>query len=85
MPKTVESLFIELDELKQKIAIKKALAGFLRTRYMSRDGLPPQSTIAYDRSVVTEDVVFEIVGELEKESEDMETAVQAFLQETLDD
>ena len=81
---TVNDLIRSIDESKQKIAVKRALIGFLRTRYLSRDGLPPQSTISYDRSVVTEDVVEECILTLEKEVETEETALKATLQEDID-
>ena len=81
---TLQDLLRSIDEQKQKIAVKKALVGFLRTRYLTRDGLPAQSTIAYDRSVVTGDVILEVVSNMESEIEKEEKQLQATLQETID-
>ena len=81
--RTVGSILTEIDELKQKLAIKKALAGFLRTRYLSRDGLAPQSTIAYERSVVTEDVIIEVLSDMETLIETEEKQLMATLKENI--
>lgn len=70
----------QVDELKQKIAVKKAMIGFLKTRYMGRDGLSPQSTIQYERSTVTEDIVHECVMDLEKEVDREEKLLKATLE-----
>lgn len=82
---TINDMIRDIDETKQKIAVGHALIGFLRTRYVSRDGLPPQSQIAYDRSTVTEDVVYEVIGMLESKVEKAETQLQTILKEKVDD
>ena len=79
----IQDILISVDEAKQKIAVKRAMVGFLKTRYMSRDGLDPQSYIKYDRSTVTEDVIHEVVSEMEKQITQEESKLQATLQEKL--
>ena len=79
----IKDILISVDESKQKIAVKRAMVGFLKTRYMSRDGLEPQSHIKYDRSVVTEDVVYEVVSEMEKQIKEEESRLIATLQEKI--
>lgn len=80
---SIKDILISVDESKQKIAVKRAMVGFLKTRYMSRDGLDPQSYIKYERSVVTEDVIYEVVSEMEKQIKTEEKALQATLQEKI--
>ena len=80
---SIKDILISVDESKQKIAVKKAIVGFLKTRYMSRDGLDPQSYIQYERSTVTEDVIYEVVSDLEKEIKEEENRLQATLQEKI--
>lgn len=79
----IKEVLKSIDEQRQKIAVKKALTGFLRTRYLSRDGLEPQSVITYDRSTVTEDVILEILSEMERTIEKEEQALAATLEETV--
>ena len=79
----IKDLLVSIDESKQKIAVKKALVGFLKARYLSRDGLPAQSHIAYERSTVTEDVIHEVIVNLEKEVKQEENRLTASLQETI--
>ena len=79
----IKEVLKSIDEQRQKIAVKKALTGFLRTRYLSRDGLEPQSVIAYDRSTVTEDVILEILSEMERTIEKEEQALAATLEENV--
>ena len=81
---TVQDLIKSIDESKQKIAVHKALMGFLKSRYLSRDGLPPQSTISYERSTVTEDVIEFCILDLEKKIKQEEAALEATLQEDID-
>lgn len=78
-------MLVAVDEAKQKIAVQVALVGFLRTRYVSRDGLPPQSQIAYDRSTVTEEVVYEVINELEREIEKKQKELDSTLKEIVND
>ena len=80
---SIKDILISVDESKQKIAVKKAIVGFLKTRYMSRDGLDPQSYIQYERSTVTEDVIYEVVSDLEKDIKEEENRLQATLQEKI--
>lgn len=84
MEVSIKDLLVSIDEAKQSIAVKKACIGFLKTRYMSRDGLPPQSFIKYDRSTVTEDVIYEVVTEMEKEVKAQEQKLKATLEERID-
>ena len=83
MSLTVQDLIKSIDESKQKIAVQKALIGFLRSRYLSRDGLPPQASISYDRSTVTEDVIEFCILELEKTVNTEEAALAATLEEDI--
>ena len=83
MSLSIKDVLVSVNEAKQKIAVKKALVGFLRTRYMSRDGLNPQSYIQYDRSTVMEDIIHEVASELDKEIKAAELALQATLQEKI--
>lgn len=83
MSVTVQSLIKSIDESKQKIAVHKALVGFLKSRYLSRDGLPPQSTISYERSTVTEDVVEFCILDLERKIKQEEASLEATLQENI--
>lgn len=85
MKLTLEDMMIAVDELKQKIAVQTALVGFLRTRYVSRDGLPPQSYISYERSTVTEDVVYEVINELERLIEKQQKELNSTLKEIVND
>ena len=79
----IKEVLKSIDEQRQKIAVKKALTGFLRTRYLSRDGLEPQSVITYDRSTVTEDVILETLSEMERTIEKEEQALAATLEENV--
>lgn len=79
----LKDLLVSIDESKQKVAVKRALVGFLKARYLSRDGLPPQSHIAYERATVTEDVIHEVIVNLEKEVKQEENLLNASLQETI--
>ena len=83
MELSIKDVLISIDESKQKLAVKKALIGFLKTRYMSRDGLDPQSYIKYDRSTVTEDIIYEVVRDLEKEVQQEEQSLNATLEEKI--
>jgi hypothetical protein len=84
MPKrTVENMLVEIDELKQRAAVKNALCAYLRMRYLSCDGVDAQGRIAYDRSTVTEDVIEGIAKELETEVSDIRKDVEIFLKETI--
>ena len=85
MKLTLEDMLVAVDEAKQKIAVQVALVGFLRTRYVSRDGLPPQSQIAYDRSIVTEEVVYEVINELERKIEKQQKELDSTLKEIVND
>ena len=85
MKLTLEDMLVAVDEAKQKLAVQVALVGFLRTRYVSRDGLPPQSRIAYDRSTVTEEVVYEVINELEREIEKKQKELDSTLKEIVND
>lgn len=80
---SLKDVLVSIDEAKQKLAVKKAMIGFLKTRYMSRDGLEPQSYIKYERSTVTEDVIYEVVSELEKAVKAEEASLTATLQEKI--
>lgn len=80
----VKDIIKGIDEAKQRLAVKKALVGFLRTRYLSRDGLDPQAFISYERSTVTEDVILEITNELEREIASEEANITATLEEGVD-
>ena len=80
----LKDILVSIDEAKQKVAVKKAMVGFLKTRYLSRDGLDPQSYIKYDRSVVTEDVIYEVIRDMEKEIQKEEDSLQATLEEKID-
>lgn len=82
---TLEDMMVSVDELKQKIAVQTALVGFLRTRYVSRDGLPPQSYISYERSTVTEEVVYEVINELERLIEKQQKELNSTLKEIVNE
>ena len=69
-----------VDESKQKIAVLRAIAGMLRTRYLSRDGLPAQATIAYERSTVTAEVIELVIYETEAAADKLQKEVDATLQ-----
>lgn len=77
----LKDLLRNVDEMKQEIAVKKALVGFLKTRYLSRDGMPPQSSIAYERSTVTEDVILDQTINMERDIERLEKKLEATLEE----
>ena len=81
----IKDLLRSIDEDKQKIAVKKAMVGFLRARYLSRDGLPPQSSISYERSSVTEDVILEVVSDMERDIENNENSLTATLEEVINE
>ena len=74
-----------IDESKQKIAVKKALSGFLKARYLSRDGLDPQARITYDRSTVTEDIIIEWINEIDREIQTLENTLKATLEEDVNE
>ena len=85
MKVTINDMIIQIDEIKQKIAVGNALVGFLKTRYLSRDGLPPQSKIAYERSTVTEDVIHEVITMIESKTEKADKQLQTTLKEIIND
>ena len=85
MKVTINDMITQIDEIKQKIAVGNALVGFLKTRYLSRDGLPPQSKISYERSTVTEDVIHEVIAMIESKTEKADKHLQTTLKEIVND
>ena len=75
----VEELMTAVDEMKQKIAVDKALIAFLRTRYVSVDGNKPKNRISFERSFVTEEVVEEVIMGLTSCMEAREKLLEATL------
>ena len=85
MKVTLNDMITQVDEVKQKIAVGHALVGFLKTRYISRDGLPPQSQIAYERSTVTEEVIHEVIAMIEDKTERASAQLDSSLKEIVNE
>ena len=72
------------DIIKSVDEAAQTLVGFLKARYLSRDGLEPQSYISYERSTVTEDVIIECIREIESDISSSEKSIKATLEEGLE-
>lgn len=82
MPTTIGETVTQLHELEERVAVKRAIASYLRTRYLSRDSTPAQSRILCkgDR-VVSESVVEDEARAIEEDAADIEKSVKAKLGE----
>ena len=81
---TIENLLQKIKDMREKSAVKKALCGFLRGRYLPRDGHPAHMTItAEDGSVVSEDVLIEEAAALEQEAADIDAELTIILSEKI--
>jgi len=69
-PKTVRDVVQGTRELRQRAAVHRMLASYLRTRYLPRDAVAAASQITADGSAVDQPVILEIVDELESAAND---------------
>ena len=82
--KTIGDALSDVQDLKQRAAVQRALVSMLRSRYLPRDGIPePQAHIACDGAPVSYELIEEIVYELEEGIEEMEKTVSVYLAEEI--
>ena len=78
MPNTVGETMAQVREMEGRAAVKRALAGYLRMRYVSRDSTTAVAQVrGPDGSAVSEEVIESEARSLESEAKEIETAVKA--------
>lgn len=76
--KTFKEAQDEYDELLGTAAINRALANYLRTRYLSRDSGVAHARIDCNGRPVPEDLIELKAGDLEAEAAEMETSARSY-------
>jgi hypothetical protein len=78
--KTVGQAMQEVRELNERAAVNRALASYLRTRYLPRDAIGAQSKIQCLGSPVSEPVLEEMAAELEEGAKEMDGVAKSYEQ-----
>jgi len=78
--KTLDDVLHGIQSLKHQIAINRALANFLRTKYLPRDSISAPAKINCEGAPVPEGAIEEAVARLEVEASDMGTDLKQYLQ-----
>lgn len=74
---TIEQTLQQITEMEDRISILKTVAGYLRARYVSRDGNPPLAKLASANGrVVSEDVIDVMANEYMVEAKEIEAALK---------
>jgi len=75
---TVGETIAQVREMEGRAAVKRALAAYLRMRYISRDSAAAVAQVkGPDGSAVSEEVIESEARALESESKEIDTAVKA--------
>ena len=86
MPKTTVGRAMEqIQDMEERIAITRALIGYLRTRYLSRDSMMATSKITNKGKPVSEASIRVYVEELEEAVEEADRTVKHIERRELED
>lgn len=78
--KTIGQAFQEVRGLYERAAVNRALAGYLRTKYLPRDSLSAQGKLQCLGSPVSESVLEEMAAELEEGARELEGGAKSYEQ-----
>jgi hypothetical protein len=78
--KTVGQAMQEVRELHERAAVNRALAGYIRTRYLPRDAMGAQARVQCMGSPVSEAVLEEMAAELEEGAKEMDGVAKSYEQ-----
>lgn len=80
---TLQEKMEEARAVKERAAIRKALAAYLRTKYLPTDARPKPFQMDCDGSPVREKTIQQVVDDLEAEAEELQDQYDVITGETI--